>query len=95
MKRLICRSALPALAAAALLGGCAWSNGPTFGDGATFQEKYGWNEERMLRHGWLPTRNITPPAIYCYRTLATPECYPAPQDGEELRLIGYFAGRTG
>ncbi len=90
MKRLICRSVLPALAVLALTGGCAWNDGPVFGDGETFQEKYGWTEARMLRHGWLEARNIAPSPVYCYRTIATPDCYRTPQKGEEGRLIGFF-----
>lgn len=33
---------------------------------------------------WLVERVV----VHCYRTLADPECYPAPQPGEAHRLIG-------
>lgn len=86
--------AVPALAVLLLIGGCAWNDGPTLDDGTTvgeqFKAKYGWTEERMLRHGWLDARVIAPHPIYCYRTLSTPECYRTPQEGEQNRLIGYF-----
>lgn len=91
MKRRIFKPVLPALAALVLLGGCETAIDVATGDSVTFQEKFGWTEERMLRHGWLEARYRAPPAIYCYRTLATPECYRAPQVGEEGRLIGFFA----
>lgn len=29
-------------------------------------------------------------AIYCYRTLARPDCHAAPLAGERHRLIGYY-----
>ena len=90
MKRPICRSVLPALAVLALTGGCAWNNGPVFGDGETFQEKYAWNEARMLQQGWLKPRNIASSPVYCYRTISSPECYRAPQEGQQRRLIGSF-----
>ncbi|MBW7849979.1 MAG: hypothetical protein H3C38_05740 [Rhodospirillales bacterium] len=31
-----------------------------------------------------------PAPIYCYRTLAAPDCYAQPQPGEAHRLIGYY-----
>lgn len=90
MKRMICRSVLAALAVLALTGGCAWNNGPVFGDGETFDERYSWTEARMLRHGWLEARNIAPSPVYCYRTISSPECYRTPQEGQQRRLIGFF-----
>ncbi len=92
MKRPICRALLPVLAALALTGGCAWNDGPVFGDGKTFYEKYGWTESRMLRHGWLERRYIAPSPIYCYRTISSPDCYKTPQPGQERRLIASFTG---
>ncbi len=90
MKRLICRSVLPVLAILALTGGCAWNDGPVFGDGETFEEKYAWTEARVLRHGWLEARIIATSPVYCYRTISSPECYRTPQKGQQRRLIGYF-----
>jgi hypothetical protein len=38
-----------------------------------------------------PTRaNSADGPIYCYGTLAAPDCYAAPQPGWEGRLIGYY-----
>lgn len=31
-----------------------------------------------------------PMTIYCYRTLAAPDCHAAPLPGERHRLIGYY-----
>ncbi len=90
MKRLICRSVLPALAVLALTGGCAWNDGPVFGDGETFEERYAWTEARVLRHGWLEARNIAPSPVYCYRTISSPECFRTPQQGQQRRLIGFI-----
>jgi hypothetical protein len=54
-----------------------------------FRDQYGWNEERTLASGWIPPRDITPDPAYCYRTLATPDCYTeAEPKREKPRLIG-------
>ena len=84
MKRLILHALLPLVTAAALLGGCSilYVSERIKSDA--------WTEESMLRDGWLEARNIRPQAIYCYRTLANPECYRKIQPGEQNRLVGYF-----
>ena len=95
MKRLISYAVLSGLIALALTGGCTVFDATidtATPDGPTFRDQHGWTEERMLRHGWLQAREYTPPAIYCYRTISTPECYQAPQEGEEGRMIGFFPG---
>ena len=33
---------------------------------------------------------VEPPAIYCYDTLAKPDCYAQPLPGEYNRMIGYY-----
>lgn len=33
---------------------------------------------------------VEPPAIYCYHTLAGPDCYAQPLPGEYDRMIGYY-----
>lgn len=56
---------------------------------------WGWTEEKMLARGWLEGRFIPVPAIYCYRTLGTPECFESAQPREASRLIGYFENPPG
>ncbi len=95
MKRLILKAVLPGLAALALTGGCSAFDATidvASPDGPTFYERHGWTEERMLRKGWLEPRKFASSAIYCYRTIATPECYRAPQVNQEQRLISFFPG---
>lgn len=33
---------------------------------------------------------VEPPTIYCYETLAKPDCYAQPIPGEYNRMIGYY-----
>ena len=51
------------------------------------KDEFGWNEERMLRDGWLKTYAITQPPVYCYHTLADAECYSKPKRDQKHRLI--------
>jgi hypothetical protein len=37
-----------------------------------------------------PQASVTGEPIYCYGTLADPDCYAEPQAGAENRLIGYY-----
>jgi hypothetical protein len=47
--------------------------------------------EEVVGAGWIgPEVAVTPAPIYCYATLAEPECFRSPQPGEENRLVGYF-----
>lgn len=73
------------LATAALLGGC------TFILMHEVKKNYGWTEESMLRDGWLDTRKVQLEPVFCYRTIADPDCYREVQVGERNRLIGYRA----
>lgn len=41
-----------------------------------------------------PRYQVTVPHIYCYSTLADPECYAAPVAGWEHRLIAQFGPRA-
>ena len=81
MKRIYTRFAL-LLAALVVLGGCAAAK--------EYNKRYGWTEAKMLEAGWLPPRPLQVERIYCYRTLARPECYRAEQIDETNRLIGKF-----
>lgn len=58
---------------------------------------YAPTQEEILTRGWT-----TPPAsagargyIYCYRTLAEPDCFTAPEPGQENRLVSYDGGALG
>jgi hypothetical protein len=33
---------------------------------------------------------VEPPAIYCYQTLAQPDCYAQPTPGDYNRMIGFY-----
>lgn len=57
--------------------------------------KYGWTEEKMLAYGWLEGRFVPPETVYCYHTLADPECFSAEQHEEASRLIGYIRNPVG
>ena len=71
------------LATAALLGGC------TFTMMQEVKKNYRWTEKSMLRDGWLDTRKVPLEPVFCYRTIADPDCYREAQLGERNRLIGY------
>lgn len=78
------RIALLAIVGATLLSACEgkyWDQ---------MQNKYGWTEERMITDGWLKPRNIAPQTIYCYRTIAAPECFSEPKKSQEYRLIAVY-----
>jgi hypothetical protein len=36
---------------------------------------------------------VQPPAIYCYESLARPDCYAQPLPGEYNRMIGFYGPR--
>ncbi len=55
-----------------------------------FRAEFGWTEGRMTEDGWLKSREIPPDAIYCYKTLAKPNCFKTPKHGQEHRLISEF-----
>ena len=53
-------------------------------------KKHTPTETMVLNADWLINRNASPPAVYCYATLATPECHEWPLRGAETRLVGYY-----
>lgn len=68
------------LAAPLLLAACADPLSPY----------YPTDSQRQLQ-AWLGTRYVwTEPPVYCYATLADPDCYAAPVAGWERRLISYY-----
>jgi hypothetical protein len=36
---------------------------------------------------------VAPPTIYCYQTLAKPDCYAQPVPGDYNRMIGFYGPR--
>jgi hypothetical protein len=62
-----------------------------------FRAEFGWTEARMTEDGWLKSREIPPDAVYCYKTLAKPNCFKTPKPGQEHRLVSEFenAHKTG
>lgn len=57
---------------------------------------YAPTHAEILDQAWIgPEVAYTPPPLYCYRTLAEPECRAAPQPGEEDRLVGSHGGPSG
>jgi hypothetical protein len=46
----------------------------------------GWTQERMLADGWIKAPHQHSARIYCYRTLADPDCHTKPVRGQSLRL---------
>ena len=55
-----------------------------------FRAEFGWTEGRMTEDGWLKSREIPPDAVYCYKTLAEPNCYKPPKPGLEHRLVSEY-----
>ena len=51
------------------------------------KDEFGWTESRMLQDGWLKTYPIAQPDVYCYHTLAGPDCYSEPKRDQKDRLI--------
>jgi len=75
------------LALLAVLVGCDAPYIKPYAD--EFRNQYGWNEERTLSSGWIPSRSISPDPAYCYRTLASADCYAEAEPAREKpRLIG-------
>ncbi len=81
MRRIDTRSAL-LLAVLVLLGGCEAAK--------EYHKRYGWTEAKMLEVGWLPARPFQARQLFCYRTLAAPECFEEAQIDVKNRLIGKF-----
>lgn len=53
-----------------------------------FKDEFGWTESKMLSDGWLKSRHITAPQVYCYHTLADRDCYSEPRRSQQHRLVG-------
>ncbi|MBK17230.1 MAG: hypothetical protein CMM52_00115 [Rhodospirillaceae bacterium] len=60
-----------------------------------FRKEFGWTEGRMTEDGWLKSREIPPDAIYCYKTLAEPNCFKKPKPGQEHRLVSEYENAFG
>jgi hypothetical protein len=47
--------------------------------------------EEIVAAGWIgPEVAHVPAPLYCYATLAEPDCFPSPQPGEAGRLVGHY-----
>ena len=55
-----------------------------------FREEFGWTEERAVKDGWLESRKIAPPDIWCYGTIGQADCFEKPDHTEEHRLVEKF-----
>ena len=50
----------------------------------------------IVTGNWVGLGTAPPaPTIYCYRTLATPDCRHQPEPGQEDRLVSYDGGNYG
>jgi len=50
----------------------------------------------IVTASWVGLGTAPPPAtIYCYRTLATPDCRHEPEPGQEDHLVSYDGGNYG
>lgn len=57
-----------------------------------FRAEFGWTKARLTEDDWLKSREIPPlpDAVYCYKTLAKPNCFKTPKPGQEHRLVSVF-----
>ncbi len=54
----------------------------------------GPGEAALYDHGWVRAEPRAPVApVYCYATLARPDCHAEPRLDQPGRLIGYFGPR--
>ncbi len=77
--------------------GCLLLLGLTFAVAAC-NPFYGARQTRseIVTDGWVGLGTApTPGVIYCYRTLAAPDCRTAPEPGQEDRLVSYDGGNYG
>ena len=51
------------------------------------KNEFGWTETRMLSDGWLKSRVVAQPPLYCYHTLADADCFAKPNPEHKHRLI--------
>ena len=55
---------------------------------------YAPSRAQIVAGGWIgPEVAAVPASLYCYATLAKPDCYPAPQPGQAGRLVGAYGAR--
>ena len=54
------------------------------------KKDFGWTEGRMAREGWLDSRKIAPPDIWCYETIGEADCFETPEKAEKHRLVEKF-----
>jgi hypothetical protein len=73
------------LGAAAMLAACAVDPQSRY---------YPTESQRYFDDTFGPRYQVTVPQIYCYSTLADPDCYAAPVPGWEHRLIAQFGPRA-
>jgi hypothetical protein len=50
------------------------------------KDEFGWTEAKMVSDGWLKSRVIAQPPVYCYRTLADADCFSTPKHEHQDRL---------
>jgi hypothetical protein len=55
---------------------------------------YPTESQRYFQDTFGPRYQMTVPQIYCYSTLADPDCYAAPVAGWEHRLIAQYGPRA-
>jgi hypothetical protein len=82
-KRLFSRVILP-LAGLVMLSAC---ENPYL---VQLKKEFGWTEGRMTRDGWLDSRKIAPPDIWCYETIGEADCFDVSQKAEKHRLVEKF-----
>ena len=73
--------AIALLAAALVLGAC---ENPYLME---FKREFGWTQERMLADGWLQAPPAPAQRVWCYETLADPDCFARPQESERERRV--------
>lgn len=73
------------LGAAAMLAGCNVDANSRY---------YPTEAELHFRDTFGPRFEVTVPRIYCYSTLADPDCYATPVPGWEPRLIAQYGPRA-
>ena len=83
LNRLFPKVILP-LAGALLLSAC---ENPYL---VQLKQEFGWTEGRMTRDGWLESRKIAPPDVWCYKTIGEADCFDAPRKLENHRLVEKF-----
>ena len=83
---------IAALAACVALSACQDMRKGPYGEIFEWGDEPGWTEYTIMKHGWARHYPKPAPMIYCYSSLAAPECYDTPQPQLQSRLIGSFDG---